>query len=1267
MKNFKFNFKSIVQRNARWLLTLFAILTLGVGEMWAYSITIYVIPKAIWGNDWTEGSSKVKIWWKFGSTSTAEYMSKTVWTYDGDCIYAYTVNDVSSDGLDYLEFQRFSSADAYQTNHTVYSSWKEASNFGGKIFKGEWSEGDPTWHTFGRDITIYGVPKTMDGSKWVEGSHTLYANFKVGDSEWKKQQMTKTANTYAGNPIYKCTMLIKYNVIKIVQFLYNDGSDHNLYDYTPGSQHSTDDIDGKIFRGYIGSTHKWSTYEVDHTIAAGSTIVWDLGQNNINDGNDNWSSVYLYKSVSSSSADPTGTNDEFTILGSSTQYTKTYNSAVNYIGAWLFRNNTSNWNAHTQTTNIDNNVSGLTLYTYCNTESSNKLDWHVTTDAKRGATGRTIYFDDTYTSWKNHEAENREIYFNYGVDWDGGGYHRKIDFEVEKVPGTANLYKLKASSEDATNTGATNSSGQFDHDIYFQKWYVSKYYGYTNHNPITDSHVLERTEIYTDAITTNDFTLIPTSKKSGGSGEDGSPYIWNTTQKTGHTWNVSINAPSHGTITVGYTNESGSSASLTSGNADVAHTCILTITAAAANGYDDPETVSINSGTLANEGNYTIRENITVSATFSPHRYGITLNAGDHGVGAGSATVDFDATSLNSVTHVSPNAGYILEGYYDGSTKVLNANGSFAADDVTGYITDGKWSKTSDAILTAKFSPVTLTFVGKTVKGYTIKDSNWHDPECWSPQCVPTIEHDVVIQYRACLYGPYSASTGAYGTFDYTTRHGKAKSIVIDKTVELGEGHPEIQLKIWTSSSLIVAEDITVKKVVDEVTLTDQPTTPEDLYIETSILGNGGLICGEASANTQATYDFYTKTYKSGKWFINQYVGIPFASINANQYYGFNIYEYDATKDDWGTPKSSTLEPFTAYNFIRQYSGGTWMNFDLKGTLNLPGTESGTKVLTCGYRGEGSSIDGISGHEDYMFANSWTAPIHIASMTSGDFSGTSGADLVQTIYIFNAGYIDPEAVDPKILGDEAGQWSSFPIAAAGEMENALIPATQAFMVTSKKGSSGATLTLDYSKHVYAPAIANDSIDIFPTRAPRRGNAVDSPVKLRMIVRCDSTIADELYLFERGDFKPEFDNGWDGTKIFGESFAPQLYAVHGDGKYAVDAIPDMEGTKLAFKAGTKANSYTFSFDYEEQEEPLYLYDKDENKFTEISKEATYSFTTSDTKEHERFVITRKAPQIVTGFEEVEGEKMKGAEKFIENNMLFIRRGDRVYNAEGVLVK
>ena len=42
MKNLTFNFKSIVQTKARWLLTFCALLTLGVGQMWAETKPIYL-------------------------------------------------------------------------------------------------------------------------------------------------------------------------------------------------------------------------------------------------------------------------------------------------------------------------------------------------------------------------------------------------------------------------------------------------------------------------------------------------------------------------------------------------------------------------------------------------------------------------------------------------------------------------------------------------------------------------------------------------------------------------------------------------------------------------------------------------------------------------------------------------------------------------------------------------------------------------------------------------------------------------------------------------------------------------------------------------------------------------------------------------------------------------------------------------------------------------------------------------------------------------
>lgn len=65
----------------------------------------------------------------------------------------------------------------------------------------------------------------------------------------------------------------------------------------------------------------------------------------------------------------------------------------------------------------------------------------------------------------------------------------------------------------------------------------------------------------------------------------------------------------------------------------------------------------------------------------------------------GSATVIYDATGLKagSLTHAEYE-GHTLVGYYNDDShtlKVLSSDGSFATSSVSGYITDGKWSRTT--------------------------------------------------------------------------------------------------------------------------------------------------------------------------------------------------------------------------------------------------------------------------------------------------------------------------------------------------------------------------------------------------------------------------------------------------------------------------------------------------------------------------------------------------------------------------------------------
>ncbi|MBR5677923.1 MAG: InlB B-repeat-containing protein [Paludibacteraceae bacterium] len=132
-------------------------------------------------------------------------------------------------------------------------------------------------------------------------------------------------------------------------------------------------------------------------------------------------------------------------------------------------------------------------------------------------------------------------------------------------------------------------------------------------------------------------------------------------------------------------------------------------TAPAGYHFDTWKTAPSSGTSYAAGSTYNLTADATLYAQWAPTTYTITLAAGDHGAANQSATVVYDATALSSITHVtaaasSPHQYYDLTGYYDGETKVLNIDGTFAATNVTGYITDGKWSKADDCTLTAKWT-----------------------------------------------------------------------------------------------------------------------------------------------------------------------------------------------------------------------------------------------------------------------------------------------------------------------------------------------------------------------------------------------------------------------------------------------------------------------------------------------------------------------------------------------------------------------------------
>ncbi len=109
----------------------------------------------------------------------------------------------------------------------------------------------------------------------------------------------------------------------------------------------------------------------------------------------------------------------------------------------------------------------------------------------------------------------------------------------------------------------------------------------------------------------------------------------------------------------------------------------------------------------ASARNYDIAGTTTLYAKWTQT---VTLNANTSYHGSGdnkSATATWNGTSLSGFSATGAADGYHVIGYYSDPTegvKVLNADGTFAASDVTDYITSGKWTKAGATTLYAHLS-----------------------------------------------------------------------------------------------------------------------------------------------------------------------------------------------------------------------------------------------------------------------------------------------------------------------------------------------------------------------------------------------------------------------------------------------------------------------------------------------------------------------------------------------------------------------------------
>ncbi len=646
----------------------------------------------------------------------------------------------------------------------------------------------------------------------------------------------------------------------------------------------------------------------------------------------------------------------------------------------------------------------------------------------------------------------------------------------------------------------------------------------------------------------------------------------------------------------------------------------------------------------AGTGNYTFtvveNEGYPQITIVNPASHQITYGIVGDG-GSWTSVVDGESNAIATGQYVkndgsiiftaNPSTGYRVEGWYSNSDcSTPYTNGSDGATVSGAGNTVLALTVTKSRTVYVKIIPVTLTFNATT-------DATWNTASNWSPACVPTIEHDVVLSKPVTV----------------NVANAKAKSVLIDQN----SGNTG-KLTVDAGKALVVATTIQKKNAGGSTVATEET----DIVLESDgSNGTGALVAGSASTTTKATVHFYSKAKKDGSGnYINQYFGTPMDSVSKLNYYGSYLQKYDQPTDSWVSFTSEDkLGPWTAYRIMR--SETTEGTYQIGGTLLLPGTGAGkTKTLT---------LNTSVGHDnDNMFANSWAAPISIAKFDASDFTGATA-----TIYIFKAG----SAADYASYGSStaskdahAGQWIAIPVSSVksrpGDYDLHVIPSQQAFLVQAS-GTGAHSLALDYKKLVY-DTIAGAGASIVPTCAPQRLQANDLEV-VGLYMTGESGLGDRVLMYVRDDFSAdEMDNGWEAYKLPGSEFAPQLCAYSGLGEMSISATNVIEGTVLGFYAGTEDSEYTFTFGYE-GDNVWYLNDLEAQQSTLISAESSYNFVAvPGTVAERRFVISHTPiGHVPTGIDNSEAVDGMQVRKQMINGILYIIRGGQIYSTDGQIVK
>lgn len=478
-----------------------------------------------------------------------------------------------------------------------------------------------------------------------------------------------------------------------------------------------------------------------------------------------------------------------------------------------------------------------------------------------------------------------------------------------------------------------------------------------------------------------------------------------------------------------------------------------------------------------------------------------------------------------------------------------------------------------------------VSFKTKTILTWTgAVSTDWDSADNWSPAQVPTVEDLVVVNSGAANYPLAGIKSSCY---DLAINGGSvtvppAKMLAVKRNIINNVG----------ASALVVKAD------------------------ENGLLPNGTLtfqnkqnnsVSGTVEMHSKSTTDLNNETGNKYNW---QHFGIPVRTT-----------QMSPTFDDAFVREYNERGTSQAAQWAMKYTDDVLTSF--KGYELAPNTTraNGQKYVFTGVLENNSYSSGLLGYtpgaydKGYnLLANSYTAAVDIASVQFG-------ADMMQTIYLFNTGsfnaWVTWNSSEAKDTANSStgGQYMAIPkeFSGIGGLPST-IPSMQAFVVRA---------TGDVSDSIFIPY----SFTAKNTEMQRIRRTHTQPLVLtKVVVAADGGMPDCVWLFSNDNCTHGFDNGFDGEKIEGSTLSPQLFVAEPSGNYQVNAVNDIHNTTLGFRPGSDM-LYTMTFIHENlsvRYSLLYLVDLLTNTTIDITASGTsYKFSATGSDIVNRFKIVTNA--------------------------------------------